>query len=311
VAKKMLSICIPVYNLCVEALVLSLDEQRKAQDLPCEILLIDDASSEAFTEKNKGLKNVVDAFIFLEKNIGRAKIRNHFLTVAKGDYLLFLDCDSTIIRVDFLQKYLSQISDNQSFVVCGGNDYPEEKPAPNYLLRWRYSHAKESRVARNEQKNKAFMSNNFLVKKALFEKINFEASLTQYGHEDTLFGIALTKNNIPIKHIDNAVMNDVLDSNEVFLQKTKQSIANLVFLLHHYAAPQDLIDEVKALRFYFLLKKIYVLPFFSTFYKIFKKNIEKKLIKGDCPLFWLDLFKLGELTTYLSAEKTPNLNILK
>lgn len=288
----MLSICIPIYNLDVKKLVFSLHEQRKTLPYPCQILLIDDASSADFIEKNKALHDIADTYILLKNNVGRAKIRNLFLDYSTTEYLLFLDCDSTIVKSDFLQKYLIQITDNQHDVICGGNDYPDEKPKKEYLLRWTYSHKKESRTARKETRKTAFMTNNFVVKKTLFQQIKFDESLTKYGHEDTLFGYELKKRNIEITHIDNPVMNDVLDSNEVFLQKTELSLENLVFLSKKLNYEKSFIQEVNILKFYYFIKKIHLTPLLSISYFFFSKKIRQILQNGNTNLHLFDFYKL-------------------
>ena len=288
----MLSICIPVYNLDVKKLVFSLDEQRKKCNFLCQIILIDDTSSHDFIQKNSNLHHIADVYILLEKNVGRAKIRNLFLPYSTYDYLLFLDCDSTIINDYFLEKYFTQIADNQATVICGGNDYPRQKPEQNYLLRWTYSHQKESREAREKTQKQSFMTNNFVVKKIIFQQIKFDEKLTQYGHEDTLFGYELKKKNIEIKHIENPVMNDVLDTNEAFLQKTELGLENLAFLVKKLNYESDFIQEVNILKFYFFIKKIYLTPLLSISYFFFAKKIKQRLTAGKVNLRLFDFYKL-------------------
>ncbi len=99
-----LSICIPVYQFYVENLVSELRNQIQLENMDVEIILIDDASDENFRQKNRYLEGV--NYIQLEKNYGRSKIRNLFLEFAKGDYLLFLDCDGKVSSPDFLKNYI-------------------------------------------------------------------------------------------------------------------------------------------------------------------------------------------------------------
>ena len=295
----MLSICIPVYNLDVKKLVFSLDEQRKKCNFLCQIILIDDTSSHDFIQKNSNLHHIADVYILLEKNVGRAKIRNLFLPYSTYDYLLFLDCDSTIINDYFLEKYFTQIADNQATVICGGNDYPRQKPEQNYLLRWTYSHQKESREAREKAQKQSFMTNNFVVKKIIFQQIKFDEKLTQYGHEDTLFGYELKKKNIEIKHIENPVMNDVLDTNEAFLQKTELGLENLAFLVKKLNYESGFIQEVNILKFYFFIKKIYLTSLLSISYFFFAKKIKQRLSEGKVNLRLFDFYKLMYLDRML------------
>ena len=63
-----ISVCIPVYNFDVRELVFSLSKEIENHKLNAEIILIDDASSKDFITINEPLKDVVNQFIFLEKN---------------------------------------------------------------------------------------------------------------------------------------------------------------------------------------------------------------------------------------------------
>ncbi len=104
----MLSICIPTYNVFLQELVNELTQQINRDQLDAEIVIIDDFSQEKYKIENRKCESTTH-YIELPENIGRAKIRNRFLYVAKGDHLLFLDCDSAIIRADFLKTYCDSI----------------------------------------------------------------------------------------------------------------------------------------------------------------------------------------------------------
>mgnify|MGYP000363990435 FL=1 len=197
----MISICIPIHNYDVTSLVNSLHSQCIEANIDFEIILIDDFSEKNFREINSKL-SLISNYIQLDNNVGRSRIRNLFLQYAKYEYLLFLDCDS-IINNNFIDNYLDSIIENNSEVFIGGRIYPSIKPDKNYLLRWKYCTLREQ--TNYPSSNKAFMSNNFLIKKELFEKIKFDERIKIYGHEDTLFGYELKKAGIKIKYINNPV----------------------------------------------------------------------------------------------------------
>ncbi len=292
----MISICIPIYNLAVSELVMTLLAQKKKLSVPCQLILIDDGSDDTFKQQNEALKTQVDAFLSLKKNIGRAAVRNQFLTLANHEYLLYLDCDSSIIHDDFLEQYCTQITRNQPFVLCGGNDYPAQISSSNFLLRWTYSHAKESRIARSQTENLSFMTNNFLIKKSILAAIPFDESLTQYGHEDTLLGYELKKKQIPILHFDNPVMNDVADSNAIFIEKTERGLENLTRICKKLHYEKGFIEEVKILKVYFFLKKVHLTPCLTVFYFLFQKLLKNLFSKGMLSnLFLFDAYKLAFL----------------
>jgi glycosyltransferase involved in cell wall biosynthesis len=124
------------FNFDITSLVNELSRQIELLNQPAEIVVIDDCSN----EKYKNINRVVcqkHVYIELEKNIGRAKIRNLFLQFAKYDYLLFLDCDSSIQAASFLANYVENIGEKTA-VVCGGRINDNSKTSRDKRLRWKY-----------------------------------------------------------------------------------------------------------------------------------------------------------------------------
>ena len=286
----MISVCIPVYNFNITALVNELVKQCEQMNIPTEIIVIDDCSEELKTDNQRVSKNV--KYIDLPKNIGRAKIRNRFLEYANYQYLMFLDCDSLVVREDFLSKYL-EVLKNEPNVICGGRIYPDQSPGRNKMLSWKHGIYKESLPAevRRLNPNKSFMTNNFVVARTCLEKIKFDERITKYGHEDTLFGYELAKSNIEITHIDNPVLNGDIETNEVFLQKTKYGVINLVHILNFLEYDKDFIKNVNLLDYYYKTKTLRGVQY--LIYKIFKKPIYYFLVKGFVSIKFFDFYKLG------------------
>ncbi len=89
--------------------------------LPVEIIVVDDCSSELLRDQNKDVKKLPGVkFTELEKNIGRASIRNKLAGMAA-----FRPCCLwTVIRKfpdpDYIKKYLPYCG--KDVVVCGGTD---------------------------------------------------------------------------------------------------------------------------------------------------------------------------------------------
>ncbi len=297
----MISICIPIYNFDVTNLVKALSTQVKELNVPSEIILIDDASKEEYRAINHSICSQ-EKYILLQKNIGRSAIRNLFLKHAKYDYLLFLDCDSLLLSDYFIANYVKTIIDTKSKVICGGREYPKQKPSKEKLLRWKYGIEKESKPVEERRKNpnQSFMTNNFLVFKKVLEDIQFEEKLTQYGHEDTLFGFELKKNNIDVFHINNPILNGDLEENTDYLLNTEKAISNLVHILKIKHYDNDLIEDVTLLRTYYRYKILHwiILPVF----KLSKSIIKKRLIEGKVSLFLFNFYKLGTLTQIISFE---------
>lgn len=297
----MLSICIPIYNFNASQLIETLLQQTKNLPNPSEIILIDDASFQ-FKDQHKKYSESC-SYIELPENIGRARIRNLFLKHAKYDYLLFLDCDSTIDNPSFILNYL-EIIQGKPNVVCGGSIYDYNNPKKENLLRLKNGFFRESQPASERNKNpyKSFLTNNFLIKKEILNNIKFDERLSQYGHEDTLFGYLLKSNNIPIIHLDNVVVNGDIDLNDKFLEKTKNSIENLVNILNYIHFDPDFIQSISLLNTYYKLKNIdFIISF--TFYFL-EPLLKTCFSKGIVNLYAFDYYKLGTLNKIVRKQKS-------
>ena len=297
----MISICIPVYNLGVAGLVDTLFKQSKRLEIATEIVLIDDCSQDVFKEQNNQIQSDV-CYIQLEKNIGRAAIRNLFLEHSRHEYLLFLDCDSTILHDDFLQNYIDAIKKHPDSVICGGSEYEKNPPPKNKRLRWKYGSKRESKPieVRIHDDYNSFLTNNFIIGKKQFEAVQFDDKLVHYGHEDTLFGIELKKVGIKTLHIDNTVRNDNLSENLEFLDNTEKAVSNLAYILQTTDAKSDLIENSALLSMYYKLysfRKISLLMF-----TVLGPAIKYILSKGYANLYLFDFYKLGVISRKLSKQ---------
>ena len=165
----MISILIPVYNFEVGKLVADLHQQAAACNIPFEIICLDDHSLTAIkylNQKSASLKNVT--YKYLDKNVGRAKIRNLLAQQAKYQYLLFIDCDTKVDSEKYIANYLEAINGNA--VVCGGTTYEAQPPSdPKLYLRWYYGIKREQRSAkvRNIHPYDSFTCYNLLIPRAI------------------------------------------------------------------------------------------------------------------------------------------------
>ena len=293
----MLSICIPIYNYEIAALVSALRSQGGKLGIPYELILVDDGSTE-YKEVNEAACSDL-RYIALEKNIGRAKIRNLFLGYATFPYLLFLDCDSTVENPDFLANYAA-ILRGKPKVVCGGSIYDYTNPPRAKKLRLKNGYFRESQAAaqRNRSPHKSFLTNNFLIHKDIFSTIRFDERLTEYGHEDTLFGHALKQHRIEILHVDNVVLNGNIDTNLAYLEKTKKSIENLVHILSYTEQDPAFIANISLLRVYFKIQKIEKLFYFV--FRLTEPLMRYLFVQGIIQLYVFDFYKLG---VFISTKK--------
>lgn len=298
----MISICIPVYNCFVKALVDKLYQQVLKLDQFSEIIVIDDASTEDVRKSNKQAIAGKATYVQLEENIGRSRIRNLFLEYTKQPYLVFLDCDVVINSDDFLEKYLKIAHEKQPQIVTGGHNYSTIRPGKAYLLRWKFGIKRETPSAQVRSLNpyKSFKTSNFMVNRAVFEILRFDERIKGYGHEDTLFGIEAKAKGISILHIDNPVFIDEMDTNHQFIQKTENGIINLIELLKNSPFREELFNYVNLLKAYKILKKNRFLWVIILVFRLFGGFLRAKLTKGQIsgPRFF-DLYKIGFLIVNL------------
>jgi len=297
----MLSILIPVYNFDLRNLVETLNRQCLACQMEFEILCYDDCSDEKYKKINREIQQLEGVrYRELPKNLGRAKIRNVLGKVARFPYLLFMDCDSKVVRKDFIEKYLIHLKPN--VLVYGGRSYSSNPPRDSRLFfHWHYGRQREqtSPEHRKIAPWHSFMTNNFLIPKTLFLEIQFDDSLRQYGHEDTLFGMELKSRSIPIIHIDNPLQHIGLEPTEVSLEKSKKAMQNLLFLKEK----NPLIDSRLLRSFDKFRKRNLLRPlayFYLRFEPLFLKNFQSK--RPSLRLF--DFYKLSYLSwLYISKKK--------
>ena len=292
-----ISICIPIYNFDVRELVFDLKKEIKEKGIDAEIILIDDASENSFKIIHQELQNEVKDFIFLEKNIGRSKIRNLFLQYSAGDYFLFLDCDGKIITPNFLEIYLKSLQKNSKIdVLYGGRTVGENLLNSKYILRWKFATEREnlSVLMRNEKPYLSFQTNNFIIKREVFSKIKFNPEFENYGYEDLLFAMDLKSEHIKIHHIDNPIFNNDLETNEIYLKKAEESVESLAKMLKTESL-RPKISEIKLVKAYNFLQKTYLSLIFQPLFSFMEEKIKKNLISNNPNLRNLDLYKLGLL----------------
>jgi glycosyltransferase involved in cell wall biosynthesis len=287
----MLSILIPTYNFDCTFLVKSLSDEASQLPYDIEIIVVDDSSDIEFKLITRHLNDLphVD-LIFLEKNIGRSAIRNYMASLAKNDWLLFLDNDGYPVYPQFILKYLEVLTANPDAIICGGRTYNHSKPEnPLFLLHWKYGTAREvkSPALRATHPYKGFQSNNFCIPKATFNLLKFDADFKQYGHEDTAFGLKASSLKIPVIHVDNPVMHLGLEYADVFLEKIAQACSNALNLYKH---KNIILGKSIALISWLEIGNFDYIVYLVL--RLFAPYLHKKLI-GNTPTLWaLDLFKL-------------------
>jgi glycosyltransferase involved in cell wall biosynthesis len=230
-----LSILIPVFNRAVSTLVQALLAQLPDWPGPAEIRLLDDGSTKEFRAQNRPLSTVPGVvYQELPANIGRAAIRNQLAANAEYEWLLLLDNDSLLPDQQFIACYAQAQAAGPTALFIGGTTYKATPPAdPALRLRWHYGRAREMRPAAVRQRDPGgqLSINNALLPSALMRQFPLDERLSGYGHEDTKFGLELSRAGVPVRHLDNPVLHDGLEPAAVFLAKSQQAVRNLAQVL--------------------------------------------------------------------------------
>lgn len=283
----MLSILIPIFNTDINPLVESIEKQINHR-FDYEIIGIEDASDIKFSVPNSV------QYLELPQNIGRSAIRNLLAEKAKYQWLLFLDADTLPVYKNFIEQYLFYIEQNTYKVVFGGLSYRNSDYQINNNLRFVYGKSRESRAAkqRNLKPHLSLLMSNTLVQKSVFGEVLFNEQIKKYGHEDAVFSYELFKKGINVLHIDNPVYHIGIEANDIFVEKTKVAIENLLNLYEK----KIIFPEVnKLLQWFILLRKIGISKILAkTYHKgIFNFTTEKN--DKNPSLVWFDICRLSYL----------------
>ena len=228
----MLSILIPTYNYDCTNLVRDLHRQAECAGIDYEIVVADDASPiKECAERVREINTWPNCrLIELDRNLGRARIRNRLADEARFEWLLFMDSDAEVISDSFIVDYLKH---TDADVVCGGLCHADALPSPEVSLRYAYEkRADKKRAAcyREQRPYEQFITFCFMVRASVFQAIRFDDSITEYGHEDTLFGVELERRKVNIRHIDNPMRQGGIETNAEFVEKTRAALRNLVLM---------------------------------------------------------------------------------
>ena len=287
----MLSILIPTYQYDCSRLVCDLHLQAQQLGVPYEIIVADDASPDAtYRDSHVAFAHLPHCrLIQLADNVGRARIRNLLAREARYDWLLFMDADAQVISPTYLTDYLSHSAEGAD-VICGGLCHAPALPSPEVSLRYAYEHRADRRRAahyRREHPYERFTPFNFMIRRGTFLAILFCEAITDYGHEDTLFGITLAERHVPLTHIDNPLLHLGLEPNDIFLCKSRAALRNLATL------QTTLEGHSSLLRAYHLLSRLGMSRLVARCYTRHERALATHLCGPRPCLTLFFLYKLG------------------
>lgn len=285
------SILIPTYNYDCSELIKVLLNQANSLSEEYELIVGDDGSTDGNIVNNLITTCSISKncrLLRVKKNLGRAGIRNRMGHEASKENLLFMDSDAEVVDSNFLRDYILAIKDHP--IVSGFISQPPECPSIDMMLRYNYeksygSHHSASRL--NKMTHPPLSTFCFMIKKELFDSVQFDDSFMDYGYEDVMYGMRLRKLGYRVFYIDTPLQHNGMETNSKFIEKTERALRTLkkheeelkddVHLLH-------VVNELHKFRFAGLVR-IVLKPFLS--------KLRNNLCSSDAKLRWLNVYKLG------------------
>ncbi|MBP5338570.1 MAG: glycosyltransferase family 2 protein [Prevotella sp.] len=289
--KKELSILIPVYNADCRQMVTELSRQAETIDgLHYEIIVADDGSSDRRCVECCREVGALPHCRFIDRgaNSGRAVIRNFLATQAQYGWLLFLDCDMTIVSPHYLQDYLDAETEQ---VAYGGYTVGTDDDT---CLRYIYERQCEHQHRAEERRKRPFLhfhTCNFMVRRGIMLEHPFDERFRKYGYEDVFWGKQLRRAGIAISHIDNPVGFCTFEDNPHFVAKTEEGLRTLYEFRDELRGYSQIITFTDGIHIGLVKSAI------RLCHHLFGSLIRRNLC-GNRPK--LSLFKMYKLGYYLS-----------
>lgn len=285
-----LSILIPTYNdICTKQVERIVSLLGRLPDIDYEVVVADDCSPD---RQCVAANSQISAYgrcryIRLDKNRGRAAIRNYLARTAKYDWLLYLDCGVIVDDEDFFANYLRHCG-RQTDVVCGG--VKPQPPRGNSRESLRYNYEKRHfdthpAEVRARQPYLSFRTTNFLIRKEVMVRTGIDEDFRTFGYEDVDFGRRLQAAHAGILHIDNPVSYYEYEDNATYLRKIEESLRTLSAHRDTLRRYSPLLTTLHRLR--------PILPLIRLFHRL-AQEWERRNLTGRHPSLWvLRLYKMG------------------
>lgn len=293
----MISVLIPLFQVNADSLINSLIEQLSSISTPYEILIGDDSPYPVTNTIIDNWKAQHVRYFHNKNSLGRSANRNMLADNAVYENLIFIDCDALVYDSGFILTYIKEI-DGVS-VLCGGTAYQISKPIEKeQILRWTYGSKREvhSSIVRNKNPYNSFSSFNFCMPARIFREIRFDERIKDYGHEDTYFGFELKERAVLVKHLENPLIHNGLESTDVFLEKTKRSIEGLLYLSKQDTVPDGFLENNTLWRAFEKIRKSGINILLKALFPFLERYVVVFLSSQNPSMFLFDLYKLAYLS---------------
>lgn len=178
---RLASVVIPVFRdgaRAVEA-VRAIEAQALPEGTALEIVVVDDASGDDTLARLHSVEGPRVRVLPLPRNLGRSGARNAGAAEARGDCIVFMDCDCVPTAADFVATHLRQLADAVASTgrVIGADEGFWSRYQGDASQRRKRQHADGLAYSGSSQ--------NLAVRAEAFRSIGgFDTGYRQYGFED-------------------------------------------------------------------------------------------------------------------------------
>jgi Predicted glycosyltransferases len=299
----MLSILIPEYNYNCYKLVCKLAGQCEKANVVFEIIVLDDKST-LCKEENILIECITGCrLVESDYRLGAAKARNRLVSMAQYQHLLMLDCDAEIRDDLYIQRYLDIMK--QHPVIVGGVCYTSRIPSAGFRLRWIYGRKRECRSAemRNRKPYKSFLSFNLMIDRDIMLSHPYDEYFTDYGHEDSVMGLALSQAGISVFHTENPLIHNGLDPDPDYLAKSRKAVEK--YVTNPAFQSEERIAQIKLFRVFRRIQKYGLDRLLAFGFRHFRGIMERNLCSLSPSLTIFDLYRLSYLCHYYLQVSKP------
>lgn len=239
-AAPRLSVLIPTFRDDPSALLKALDDPMAR----AEIIVLDDGSGdEALARRIAGRierLRLPARFIRLASNEGRAKGRNRLASHARADHFLFLDSDMLPDPENFLARWAALAEGENMPIAFGGFTLEQTPLRPEHALHRAMALKSDCTPAPERAKSpeKHVFTSNLLVRRDVFQAVEFDEGFTGWGWEDVEWAMRVGRQH-PILHIDNSASHLGLDTAPAMAAKYEQSASNFARVV---SAHRDIVS---------------------------------------------------------------------
>jgi hypothetical protein len=226
--------------------------------------------------------------------VGRAAIRNFLASQAKYSWLLFIDCDMTVLNENFLSEYLKSEGGD---VVDGGVRIGGDAHQLKHNLRYLYeknAEADHTATRRQQQPYHHLHTANLMVRSDVMQSCPFDERFRRYGYEDVLLGKHLKLKGYKVSHIDNPMGFNTFEGNAEFVAKTEESLQTLNTFRDELRGYSNLLTVADGIHLGAV--RSLLVAMFNIFGPLVRRNL-----CGKYPL--LSLFKPYKLGYFLKLRK--------